>query len=468
MKAVNPQIFRGYDIRGVVGKDLDEEVVEKIARGYAAFLAKRRIRHVVLGYDCRPSSQPFSQAFIKGLVESGVEVINIGLSLVEMMYWAQYHFKTNGGVFISASHNPAEYNGFKLALGYSNTLVTKEIEELREIVMKEEFVQGEGSVKEVDIKEDYFEDILKRVRIKKQFKIVVDTACSTPGLFVPELLRRVGCEVIEQNCQIDGRFPLGTPDPTEKKFAERLAKRVREEKADLGFSLDSDGDRIGVVDEQGNIIWNDVLVAIFADDILNYMPGAPIVYNALCSKLVDDVIRQKGGRPVMWLTGHSFIKEKVSLERAPFGGELSGHFFFADNFFGHDDGCFTALRILEYLTHQNKPLSQVIASFPHYISSPEIKVGCPDDKKVKVVEEIVRIMKDDFGEEKVIDLDGGRVDFPDGMIIIRYSHNGPYLTIKFEGKSQEVYQKNKEYAAKLLRQFSEIDWSYGVNVESLK
>ncbi len=468
MSRINPEIFRGYDIRGVVDKDLTPEIVEKIACGYATFLDKRRIRHVVIGYDCRLSSEKFKDAMIKGLVSSGVHVINIGLSLVSMMYWAQYHFKTNGGVFISASHNPKEFNGMKLAVGFSNTMVTNEIQELRKIIEKEDFIKGEGSIKETDIEEDYFEDLLKRVKIKKKFKIVVDPSCSTPGRFIPELLRKAGCEVIEQNCELDGNFPYGTPDPTEKKIAERLAKRVLKEKADLGMSFDSDGDRIGIVDEKGQIIWNDILVAIFADDILDHLPQAKIVYNALCSRVVDDVIRAKAGQPIMWLTGHSFIKEKVVSERAPFGGELSGHFFFADNFFGFDDGCFTTLRLLEYLSNKNMSLSQAINRFPKYISSPEIKVGCPDNKKVRVVEKITKIMRIDFPEDRITDIDGARVDFPLGMIIIRYSHNGPYLTIKFESKTKKGYEKNRKYCYSLLKKFPEIDWNFGVNVESLK
>jgi phosphomannomutase/phosphoglucomutase len=468
MAKINPEIFRAYDIRGIVDKDLTSEIVEKIGRGYAAFLDQRRIRHTVVGYDCRLSSEKFKDAMISGLTSSGVHVVNIGLSLVQMMYWAQYHFKTNGGVFISASHNPKEFNGMKLAVGFSNTMVTDEIQRLKQIIEKEEFIKGEGSIRRADITNDYFEDILKRVEIKKKFKVVVDPSCSTPGKFVPELLRKAGCEVIEQNCELDGNFPCGTPDPTEKKVAERLAFKVLEEKADLGFSFDSDGDRIGVVDEKGRIIWNDMLVTIFAEDVLEHMPKAKIVYNALCSRVVDEVIRVKGGQPIMWMTGHSFIKEKVAIERAPFGGELSGHFFFADNFFGHDDGCFTALRFLEYLSNKKMSLSQVVDKFPKYISSPEIKVGCPDDKKVRVVKEITEIMKKDFPKDKITDIDGLRVDFSDGMIIIRYSHNGPYLTVKFESKTKQGYEKNRKYCWNLLRKFSEIDWSFGVNVDSLK
>ncbi len=285
---------------------------------------------------------------------------------------------------------------------------------------------------------------------------------------MPELLRQAGCEVIEQNCELDGTFPNGTPDPTEEKVVKRLADRVLKEKADLGFSYDADGDRMGLVDEKGRIIWNDVLVAIFADDVISKNPGAKIVYNALCSKIVEDIITKTGGKPIIWMTGHAFIKDKVKKEKAPFGGELSGHFFFMDNFYGHDDGAYATLRVLDYLTRKNKTLSKVIDEFPKYISSPEIKVGCPDDKKMRVVKDIIADFVRDFGKDKVIDIDGALVDFNDGMMIIRASHNGPYLTTKFEAKDRTTYEKRRQYIRKTLKKYPEIDWSFGVNLELIK
>jgi phosphomannomutase / phosphoglucomutase len=270
---------------------------------------------------------------------------------------------------------------------------------------------------------------------------------------------------------LDGNFPLGTADPTEKAVAERLSKEVIEEGADIGFSYDADGDRIGIVDEKGGIIWNDVLVAIFAADVLKQHPGAKIMYNTLCSKVVEDTIKEKGGIPFMWRTGHSFLKKKNQEVKAAFIGELSGHFFFSADFYNHDDGCYTTLRLLDHLSKTNQKLSQAVAALPEYLSSPEIKVGCADELKVALIEKIIVILRKDFPEAEVISDeragDGVRLNMDDSMFVIRYSQNGPYLTIKFEAKAEERYRELKKYLNQLLHSQNEVDWNYGVNVESL-
>lgn len=470
---VNPNIFRGYDLRGIAGKDLNPEIVEHLGKGYGTFLKKNGIDGAVVGHDCRLTSEEYKDAIIKGVTSTGVNVIDIGLTLVGAFYWSQYFLNIKGGVMITASHNPSEYNGFKFAVDFSETMVSEQIQELRKIVEEESYAQSEtpGKVEKKNIWEDYCNDILERVKLKKKFRVVIDPSMSTPGAFVPELLRRAGCEIIEKNCKLDGNFPLGTADPTEKAVAERVAREVIEEKADIGFSYDTDGDRIGIVDEKGGIIWNDVLVAIFAADVLAKHPGAKIMFNTLCSKAVEDTIRGKGGIPFMWRTGHSFLKKKNQEVKAAFIGELSGHFFFSADFYNHDDGCYTTLRLLDYLANAGQTLSQVVDALPKYISSPEIKVGCADDKKVAFIEKVGRLLRKDFPETEVIDDervgDGVRLDFPDSMFVIRYSQNGPYLTIKFEAQTQEKYDELKNYLKKLLHDYEEVDWNYGVNVESL-
>lgn len=467
---INPYIFRGYDIRGISGKDLNFDVVKQIAKSYAVFLSARRIRQVVVGYDCRLTGKEYSQAVIEGLTESGIDVVDLGMCLTQMMYFAQYHHKSDGGVMITASHNPSEYNGMKLAFGYSNTLGTEEIQEVRSIAEKGEFIKDAkpGTVtKSDDLKEAYFFDLLKRVNISGKFKVVVDASNGTTGELAPELLESVGIEVIRQNCEIDGNFPNGTPDPTEEHILKRLGERVVKEGADLGLAFDGDGDRLGVVDETGRFIWSDVLVAIFAEDILDYLPGAKIVFNVLCSKVVEEVISRRGV-PVMWRTGHTFIKEKVAQEKSVFGGELSGHFFFKDNFYGHDDAFFAALRILEYLSRKKTTMSKVIDSFPHYLSSPEIKLGCPDDKKVELVDKVlVKEFTEKYPDAKHTTIDGIRIDFADGMLVVRYSQNGPYMTIKFEAENKTAYEERKQAIREILKQHKEINWEEGVNVQAL-
>lgn len=465
---INPYIFRGYDIRGEVDKDLNPEIVELIGKAHGTYLNKIGVKLCVVGSDNRLSSDSYRAAIIKGLISTGCNVKDLGTALSPIVYWAQYYFKSKGVVMITGSHNPVQYNGFKIGADYSSTL--SETQSTRKRIEEKDFVTGDGSVEVVkpDYVKEYYKDLLSKVGEIKKFKIVIDASNSTPGKFYPDLLRQAGCEIIEQNCELDGSFPNGTPDPTERSLAERLAKRVMKEGADLGFSYDSDGDRLGIVDEKGGIIWNDVLVAIFADAVIAKNPGAPIVFNALCSKVVSDVIQKAGGVEAMWLTGHSFIKAKAKELKAPFAGELSGHFYFLDRFYGHDDGGYASLRLLEYLTFKKMSLSEIVASFPQYISSPEVKVGCPDNLKEEVVKRMVSDFEKDFGKDNVNDLDGARVDFPDGMMIVRFSQNGPYLTVKYEAQDKEKYEERRQYIKDLLHRYKEIDWSFGVNLEEIK
>lgn len=459
-------IFRSYDIRGIAGHDLNAEIVEALGKAYGTYLRRRKIRQAVAGRDCRLSGEEFQNAFVDGLISTGVDVIDLGMIMTQMMYYGQYRFQTNGGVMITASHNPFNYNGFKLATGYSQTTGPKELEEIKKAVEDERYFKPEkaGRVIKKDITEDYCADLLKRVDIKKKFKVVVDSHYGTTGKYIVEILKRAGCDVIGKNLEIDGSFPAGTPDPIDEKLMKMLAEEVLKEKADLGFAFDGDGDRIGAVDEKGRILWNDILVAIFAKEILERFPGSKIVYNTLCSQAVREVVRQSSGIPIIWRVGHTFIKMKIASEGAAFGGELSGHFFFADNAYGHDDGCYAALRLLEYLSEKNVSLSALYETFPAYISSPEIKIGCPDDKKAGVIKDLSEKFKADFPEADITDDskipgdDGVRADFKDGMMIFRYSQNGPYITVKFEAKDKKTYDKRREYTRAVLKSYPEMVW----------
>lgn len=481
---INPHIFRNYDIRGIAGTDLDAEKVEAIGKAYGSFLRKRKIGQAVVGRDCRLSGEEYLNALVRGLVLMGIDVIDLGEVMTQMVYFAQYRFQTNGGAMITASHNPWNFNGFKLATGFSRTTEIDEVQEIRALTETESFFKSDtqgivtklgGGARDAFI-EDYANDVLKRVRFKKKFRVVIDTGMGTTGLFNPEIFRRAGCEVIGQNLEVDGHFPVGTPDPTATIIMERVRARVLKEGADFGVAFDADGDRIGTVDENGSILWNDVLVAIFAKEILERYPGSKIVYNTLCSQLTGKVIEQNGGIPVMWRTGHTFIKSKIAEENAAFGGELSGHFFFADNAYGHDDGTYAVLRVLEYLSDKQSSLSQLYDRFPKYISSPEIKVGCPDDRKVRVVKDISERFKRDFPDARITDDtvipndDGTRADFKDGMIIFRSSQNGPYITIKFEAQDENTYNERKRYVKGMLKSYPEIVWEdeLTVNVSSLE
>jgi phosphomannomutase / phosphoglucomutase len=460
-------IFRGYDIRGIYPDELNEGGAYIIGLAYATFLSRRRINEAVITGDNRNSTPAIKEAIINALVDSGINVIDHGLGLVYFMYFSQYYYQCKGGVNVSASHNPKEYNGLKLAVGFSDTMITDEINEIKDIAKKGEFVNSDkkGVIRNEEIFKKYKQDLFKRMPDKLNYKIVIDGGNCTPGVFMPEILREAGCEVIEQNTKLDGNFPLGTPDPTEKDYLMRLSEGVKNNKADIGFCYDPDGDRVGIVDNEGGIIWNDVLVSIFASDLLDFQPGAKIIYNALCSKQVTDVINERGGKPIMWLTGHSFIKAKLKEERALFGGELSGHFFFMDNFYGHDDCAFTSLRLLNYLKRKNKSLKDVVSSLPKYISSPEIKLGLSDDIKFEFTKNILgKEVKNLFKDAILTEIDGVRTDTNEEMVIIRASQNGPYLTIKFEGKTQDQYDQLKLKLKNILKKYSEIDWTHGVNI----
>lgn len=473
---VNPYIFRGYDLRGLVGTDLSPELAEHLGKAYGTYLKRRGITELVVSRDARATGPSYSEALIRGLLFTGADVIDIGMNLVGTFYWSQYYLNRRGGVYISASHNPPEYNGFKFANDFSETLVSDGMQELRRMVEQEDYEKGErvGSVTVRDIRDAYFKDIVGRLPLSKKFKVVVDASYSTAGAFAPEILRRAGCEVVEKNCVVDSSFPLGVADPTSSVVAERLGREVLEAGADIGFSYDADGDRIGIVDEQGNIIWNDVIVALFSLDVLHEHPGATIMYNTLCSRTVKETIIRAGGTPFMWRVGHSFLKKKNQEVKAAFIGELSGHFFFSKDFYNHDDGLYSTLRLLRYLGTIGKPLSEAVAELSQYISTPEIKVFCADDKKMEVVEKIKALLKKEYPSAEMIDDeragDGVRFDFPDAMLVARYSQNGPYLTFKFEAKTSERYEELKASLSHLLHQFEEIDWSSptNVNVEALE
>lgn len=468
VKKINPEIFRGYDIRGVVDVDLSVDVMYTLGRAYATFLTQRRIKESTVGRDNRLSGEEYSKAFIQGLNDGGINTIDIGLSLSQIVYFSSYYYQIKGSAMISASHNPKNFNGLKLGVGFSDTMITEEIQYLRTIVENGKYSEGEGTNRSEDIFPAYKTDILKRFNLQKKWKVVIDGCNTGSGVFYPSIFRDAGCEVIEQNCVPDGNFPLGVPDPTEVEVLERVSKTVKAQNANIGFAYDPDGDRMSVVDEKGNILWMDSIVALFAQDVLDFMPGSNIVYNTLCSRQVTEAIEKAGGKPVMWLTGHSFIKAKVKEARSPFGGELSGHIFFMDNFYGHDDGANASLRLLQYLERKGQTLSEAYAKLNVYVSSPEIKFGLADNIKFQLIDsEIKEEFKHTWPAARFTEIEGVRMDNNDAMAIVRASQNGPYITVKFEGKTQEIYDKVKVQVREILKKYPQIDWSKGVNTHAL-
>jgi len=469
---INKYIFRGYDLRGLVDEDLNPEILEHLGKAHGTYLKRKGISKALVGHDSRATSPEYSEAFIKGLTWTGLDVIDIGMTLVGTFYWAQYYLKCQGGGYISASHNPPEYNGVKFAVDYSETMVGDNIQELRKMVEDEDYEKGdkEGQVEKQDIHQEYNDDIIQRLPLKKKFKVLIDPGNSIAGVLAPKFFEQAGCEVICKNCEIDPTFPLGVADPTESEMMERISEEVIKENADIGFAYDADGDRVGIVDEKGGIIWNDVLLALLSISVLKDYPGAKIMFNTLCSKVVTETIEKNGGTPFMWRTGHSFLKKKNQEVGAAFIGELSGHFFFSQDYYNHDDGLYTSLRLLKYLADSNQSLSQAITALEQYISSPEIKLYAADDKKVALMDEIAKVLRKDFPEAEIIDDeragDGVRLEMSDQMFVVRYSQNGPYITIKYEAKTQENYDKLGQYISKLLHSYPEIDWDNEINVNT--
>jgi len=449
MVKITKSMFREYDIRGRESKDeLNAESMELIGKGYGTLLQKRGITKLTVGHDNRGTSDEFSVAAIKGLILTGCEVIDIGIVTTPMAYWSQYHFQVEGGLMVTASHNPVGWNGVKLALGYSNTLGSSEVEEVYEIITKEQFVVGSGKVlSKEDISKAYQKDILSRIEPLKKLKVVVNTGNGTAGLFVPETLRQAGCEVIEHLTEPDPTYPNYTPNPAQPEMMEDTGRIVREHKADLGIAIDGDGDRLGLVDENGENIWPDRFLILLARLVLAKRPGAKIVFDVKVSQALIEDIEAHGGVPIMWKSGHSYIKAKLKEEDAALAGEMSGHIFFVDNYYGYDDATFAALKLLEYFSSQDKTVSELIADTPYYVSTPALHAPCPDDKKYEVVEELVKEFKKEY---EVIDINGARVQFGDGWGLVRASSNLPVLGLRFEAKTQKrVKEIEKLFREKL-------------------
>ncbi len=434
---INPEIFRQYDIRGVVDKDLTPKIVEIIGKGIGTYLRERNKREIVIGRDARLSSPEFRNSLLAGLISTGCKVIDLGLIPTPLLYFSIFYHEKEGGVMITGSHNPPEYNGFKIMCG-EETLYGEQIQEIYKIISNERYIEEKGSYSVYNIIPEYQEYLCKNVKIKKKLKVVVDAGNGTGGVVAVPIYRRLGLEVEELYCEPDGNFPNHHPDPTVPEYLEDLKERVRKTGADIGIAFDGDADRLGVIDEKGNILWGDQLMIIFCRDILPENRGAAIISEVKASQLLYDEIEKLGGRPIMWKTGHSFIKKKIKEEKALLAGEMSGHLFFADRYFGFDDAIYSALRLLEILSKQDKPLSQMLSDLPKTYRTPEIRVYCSDQVKFRIVEKVRRKLAEKY---PIIDIDGVRAIFPDGWGLVRASNTQPVLVLRFEAKTEQALKE---------------------------
>jgi len=449
-------MFREYDIRGMVNdEELNANSAEIIGKAFGTFLDQRDITDMVVGYDCRFGSVEIKDGLVKGLRSTGRNVIVVGMCLTPMMYWAQYRYKVKGGAMITGSHNPKGWNGLKLAYDYSRTLGGEEIQQVYDLCVSEGFSTGKGDYTEVSVTEDYTTDLLARVKIGRKLKVVIDTGNGTAGAFAPRIFKDAGLEVVEQFTDLDPDFPNHEPDPARTDTIEAIGKRVREEGADMGFGFDGDGDRFGLVDENGDVVWPDRYMILMSRQVLEKSPGGKIIFDVKCSQALEEDIAAHGGEPIMWKTGHSHIKKKLHEEQGLLAGEMSGHIFFVENYYGFDDGVYAALRFAEYISNLDKrKLSEIIESTPYYVSSPTINARCDDEVKYDVVDRLTADLKRDF--DRVIDINGARVVFEDGWGLVRASSNLPELVLRFEAKTQERLGEIKETIRGYMDKYPEI------------
>ncbi len=440
---MNQQIFREYDIRGLVGSDLTEETVKLLARSIGTYFKKNDVKRVSIGFDARESSPIFSEIFNLAMNDTGLDVLNIGMVPTPLLYFTLFTEDVDAGVMITGSHNPAEFNGFKLCLGTS-TLHGEQIQEIKDIALAENFFEGEGEgeVSEKNILPDYLEFVNENINLgERRLKVVVDSGNGVGGIVGVPLYKMLGCEVTDIFTEPDSSFPNHHPDPTIAENMQDAIFALKENNADLAIAFDGDGDRLGVVDEKGNIIWGDELMTIFSRSILEKNPDATFIAEVKCSQRLFDDIEKKGGRILMWKVGHSLIKAKMNETGAALAGEMSGHIFFADRFFGFDDAIYSGARLLEILSHTNKNLSELIEDLPEVVNTPEIRVDCKEEQKF----EIVKFLTEKFKKtNQVIDIDGVRILFDQGWGLVRASNTQSVLVLRFEAENAEALETIRE------------------------
>ena len=446
-KAVPAVIFKAYDIRGIVGETLTEELVHDIGLAIGSEAETRGQQTIVVARDGRLSGVDFAAALTKGLRASGRDVIDIGMVPTPLLYFATHHLKTGSGVMVTGSHNPPEYNGFKIMLG-DETLSGSAIQALRKRIESGKYASGEGRFKTLDVIPDYLQRITGDVNVCRPINLVVDCGNGVAGAVAPQLLRALGCEVHELFCEVDGKFPNHHPDPSQPENLKDLIMAVMEHDADVGLAFDGDGDRLGVVDSNGEIIWPDRQMMLYATDVLSRNPGAEIIYDVKCSKHLGEVITKQGGRPLMWKTGHSLIKAKLKESGDLLAGEMSGHIFFKERWYGFDDGLYTAARLLEILAVDPRPSGDVFAALPNAMNTPELKVDMAEDEHFEFMNSLTGEAQ--FPGARITTIDGIRADFEDGWGLVRASNTTPCLVMRFEANNAQALKRIQDQFKKAM------------------
>ncbi len=448
---MNPDMFREYDIRGIAGKDMDESDVVRIGKGIGMFLSGTGKTRLTVGRDCRLTSDRYADLLIQGLVSTGCHITDIGVCTSPVLYFSIQHLKQDGGVMVTASHNPAEYNGFKICSG-TDSVHGDQLQEIRKIIDTGQFASGAGNATRADVIPSYMDYISRGIGIDRPLRVGIDAGNGTAGVIAVPLMKQLGIEVHDLYCDMDGTFPNHEADPTVLKNMADLIRLTKEKQLDIGIGYDGDGDRIGVVDESGNIIYGDKLMVIYSREILSRKPGATFISEVKCSQTLYDDIEKHGGRAIMWKTGHSLIKSKMKIEGAELAGEMSGHMFFADRYLGYDDAIYASCRLLEILSKTGKRISELLDGIPKTFSTPEIRVDCSDHLKFSIVKKLVSYFRDRY---PVIDIDGVRVLFDGGWGLVRASNTQPALVLRFEACSETRLEEIRDIVESRLREISE-------------
>ena len=447
---MNLNIFREYDIRGIVGEHLDKKTVEQIGRAIGTYFRQNDAKRIAIGYDARESSPKFAEIIARSLNEAGCDCFLLGLVPTPVLYFTTFTEELDGGVMITGSHNPSNHNGFKISLG-KESLYGMQIQEIKEIAFSNNFAKGNGTTENLEILDDYFSQLSSRVKLSSQkLKVVVDAGNGVGGITSVPFYYRLGANVIELFCEPDSSFPNHEPDPSQEKNLQDLIAKVIETKADLGIAFDGDADRITIIDETGRIIWGDELMILLSRKVLKENPNSTIIAEVKCTQTLFDEIERLGGKAIMSKAGHSIIKAKMRETGAILAGEMSGHIFFADRFYGFDDACYAGARVLEILSKTNKTLSEIFAEFPQTFSTPEIRVPCAEEKKAFVIEKLI----EEFSKTNEINtIDGIRIKFENGWGLVRPSNTQALLILRFEANSEENLAKIREKVEGKVRMF---------------
>lgn len=449
---MNSYIFREYDIRGEVEKDFPDDVVQSLGKGFGTWALQHDVNTIGLSGDVRLTSPHLKEQFAAGVTSTGVDVIDLGILPTPVNYFSLYQLPIDGAVQITGSHNPPAYNGFKMSLK-SGSVYGEQIQAIRKIIEGGEFAQGKGQITQQEILNKYIDTIVEKITLEKPLKVAIDCGNASAALAAPEIFRRLKVGATELYCDVDGSFPNHHPDPTVLENVRDLIDTVRNGDYDVGIAYDGDGDRVGVVDDTGHVVWADYLMTIFLDEVIQN-PGDEVIFDVKCSQALEQAIREKGGTPIMWKTGHSLIKQKMKDSTARFAGEMSGHIFFADDYYGYDDAIYASVRVLQTLSRTDRKLSELLAELPHFESTPEMRLEAADDaEKFK----IAKRAKEYFSQKyEYIDVDGIRIKFGDGWGLVRSSNTQPVIVCRFEAKSKERLQEIRDLVINKLQEFGDL------------